>query len=84
MIVQEWHISSVFKLFYKEIETLFDCAICILQYDNALEYVKEPLQSYCDNSGIIHYSSCGYTPQQNGVAEHKNRHLLEVARTPMI
>ncbi|KAA3484774.1 retrovirus-related Pol polyprotein from transposon TNT 1-94 [Gossypium australe] len=31
--------------------------------------------------GIIHQSSCTRTPQQNGVAERKNRHLLEVARS---
>ena len=30
--------------------------------------------------GTIHQSSCLYTAQQNGVAERKNRHLLEVAR----
>lgn len=29
---------------------------------------------------MLHQSSCTNTPQQNGVAERKNRHLLEVAR----
>ncbi|RVW95017.1 Retrovirus-related Pol polyprotein from transposon TNT 1-94 [Vitis vinifera] len=29
--------------------------------------------------GIVHLSSCVDTPQQNGIAERKNRHLLEVA-----
>ncbi|GKB41218.1 polyprotein [Tanacetum coccineum] len=29
--------------------------------------------------GILHESSCVYTPSQNGVTECKNRHLLEVA-----
>lgn len=31
-------------------------------------------------NGIVHQSSCPNTPQQNGVAARKNRHLLEVAR----
>ncbi|GAB2267742.1 hypothetical protein Dimus_038680 [Dionaea muscipula] len=33
--------------------------------------------------GIIHESSCSDTPPQNGVAERKNRHLLEVTRALM-
>ena len=31
--------------------------------------------------GILHQTSCAYTPQQNGVAERKNRHLMETTRT---
>ncbi|KAL5804087.1 hypothetical protein ACOSQ3_030887 [Xanthoceras sorbifolium] len=33
--------------------------------------------------GIYHQSTCVDTPQQNGIAERKNRHLLEVARALM-
>ncbi|RVW46337.1 Retrovirus-related Pol polyprotein from transposon TNT 1-94 [Vitis vinifera] len=33
--------------------------------------------------GIVHLSSCVDTPQQNGIAERKNRHLLEVVRSLM-
>ena len=34
--------------------------------------------------GILHESSCPYTPQHNGVAERKNRHLVEIARTLLL
>ncbi|XP_004301682.1 PREDICTED: uncharacterized protein LOC101303134 [Fragaria vesca subsp. vesca] len=30
---------------------------------------------------IVHYITCPYTPQQNGVAERKNRHLVETCIT---
>lgn len=32
------------------------------------------------NLGIIHQTSYAYTPQKNGVAEIKHRHLLEMTR----
>ncbi|RVW49251.1 Retrovirus-related Pol polyprotein from transposon RE2 [Vitis vinifera] len=38
---------------------------------NLLRYVS---------SWILHQSSCAHTPQQNGAAERKNRHLVETAR----
>lgn len=37
---------------------------------NAGNFLKE--------KGIQHQSTCRDTPQQNGIAERKNRHLLEV------
>ncbi|GJS93849.1 retrovirus-related pol polyprotein from transposon TNT 1-94 [Tanacetum coccineum] len=48
--------------------------------DNAKEYFPETFQSYMLQHGILHESSCVYKPAQNGVAELKNHHLLEVAR----
>ncbi|RVW35798.1 Retrovirus-related Pol polyprotein from transposon RE1 [Vitis vinifera] len=43
-----------------------------------------PFTSFMSQHGIIHQSSCAHTPQQNGVAERKNRHLVETARTLLL
>jgi len=48
------------------------------------EYVSKEFQEYLKNKGILSQRSCPYTPQQNGVAERKNRHLLDVVRTLLI
>ncbi|KAL0401839.1 UNVERIFIED_CONTAM: Retrovirus-related Pol polyprotein from transposon RE1 [Sesamum latifolium] len=37
-------------------------------------------QSLFSSLGIIHQTTCSYTPQQNGIVERKHKHLLEVAR----
>jgi hypothetical protein len=33
------------------------------------------------SKGILHETNCVGTPQQNGVAERRNRHVLETARS---
>jgi len=32
----------------------------------------------------LHQSTCPHTPQQNGIAERKNKHLVEIARTLLL
>jgi hypothetical protein len=39
------------------------------------------VENYLDEEGIKHEFSAHYTPQQNGVAERKNKTLIEMART---
>ncbi|GJW10236.1 polyprotein [Tanacetum coccineum] len=50
----------------------------------ALDHMTETFQSYMLQHGILHESSCVYRRAQNGVAERKNRHLLEVAHVIFI
>ena len=47
----------------------------------AKEYFSMSFSSFMSSHGILHQSSYAYTPQQNGVAERKNRHLVKTART---
>ncbi|RVW31828.1 Retrovirus-related Pol polyprotein from transposon RE1 [Vitis vinifera] len=46
--------------------------------DSGGEYLSTEFQAFLASKGIIHQRSCPSTPQQNGVAERKNRHLLDV------
>ena len=40
--------------------------------------------SFMSFHGILHQSSCAYTPQHNGAGKRKNRHLIETARTLLL
>ena len=71
---------SVFQKFFYEIRNQFHTSIRILRSDNALEYLSAFLSSH----GILHRSSYAYTLQQNGMAERKNQHLVETARTLLL
>ena len=75
---------SIFKKFHAEIHTHFNTSIHILRSDNAKEYFSMSFFSFMSSHEILHQSSCAYTPQQNGVAECKNRHLVETARTLLL
>ena len=58
------------------VENQFDCHIKAFQSDWGGEF--RSLTSFLHDSGISHRVSCPYTPQQNGLAERKNRHVIEM------
>lgn len=76
-------VKNLFEDFYTMIENQFQTKIGILHSDNGTEYFNEHLEAFLKNNGIVHQSTCRDTPQQNGIAERKNKHLLEVARAIM-
>ena len=51
-----------------------------LRMDNGQEYMSNDLEDFLRKKGIEHQFTVAYTPQQNGVAERKNRTLGEAAR----
>ena len=50
----------------------------ILRSENGGEYVKFEFIQYCKYAGIQMQHSIPYTPQQNGIAERKNKSLKEM------
>ena len=46
--------------------------------------MSHEFHDFLQNKGIVSQRSCPYTPQQNGAAERKNRHLLDVIKTLLL
>ncbi|RVW26161.1 Retrovirus-related Pol polyprotein from transposon TNT 1-94 [Vitis vinifera] len=83
LMKEKSEVGHIFQTFNRMVQNQFNSKIQVLKSDNAKEYFTSSLSTYLQNHGIIHISSCVDTPQQNGGAERKNRHLLEVARCLM-
>ncbi|KAL2247297.1 UNVERIFIED_CONTAM: Retrovirus-related Pol polyprotein from transposon RE1 [Sesamum indicum] len=62
------------------IKNQFQKCVKVLRSDNGSEFLNKDCQNLCHKLGIIHQTSCTYTPQQNGFVQRKHRHLLNVAR----
>jgi hypothetical protein len=76
-------VLHAFKDFFNMVRNQFGVNVKILRSDNGTEYVNGEFNSFLSSYGIIHQTTCVNTAEQNGVAERKNRHLLEVARAIM-
>ncbi|GJS38289.1 putative ribonuclease H-like domain-containing protein [Tanacetum coccineum] len=73
--------SEILKNFIKEVENLVDKKVKIIRSDNGTEFKNKVMDEFCREKGIKREYSVARTPQQNGVAERKNRTLIEAART---
>ncbi|WCJ29450.1 Retrovirus-related Pol polyprotein from transposon TNT 1-94 [Euphorbia peplus] len=72
-----------FRKFMNLVENQLDRKIKVLRTDRGREYLSEEFKTLCDERGIEHQLSIPYTPQQNGVAERRNRTLLDMVRSMM-
>jgi transposase InsO family protein len=73
--------QEVLKKFLKRTQNEFDTKVKKIRSDNGTEFKNTQIEDYVDEEGIKHEFSAPYTPQQNGVAERKNRALIEMSRT---
>ena len=67
--------------FIKQVEVLHRRPVRQLRSDNGTEFKNSTLNSFCIDKGISQCYSAARTPQQNGVAERRNRTLIEAARS---
>ena len=80
LLKQKSDVSSIFPRFHNMIQTQFGVQIKRFRSDNAKDFFNQSLSTFFEKQGILHESSCVNTPQQKGVAERKNSHLLAVTR----
>nr|GFC19307.1 retrovirus-related Pol polyprotein from transposon TNT 1-94 [Tanacetum cinerariifolium] len=60
---------------------LLSLKVKVIRCDNGTKFKNSNLNQFCGSKGIKREFSVPRTPQQNGIAERKNRTLIEAART---
>jgi hypothetical protein len=65
----------------KRAQNEFDAKVKKIRSDNDTEFKNTQVEDYLDEESIKNEFSAPYTLQRNGVAERKNRSLIEMTRT---
>nr|GEV34424.1 hypothetical protein [Tanacetum cinerariifolium] len=73
--------TKVIMSFIRMVENQNDVKVKQIRTDNGTEFRNQELKSFCDEKGIYQNFSLPYKPEQNVVAERKNRTLIKAART---
>ncbi|KAK1650001.1 hypothetical protein QYE76_067806 [Lolium multiflorum] len=75
--------QQIFIDFATKVQRQHNLLIMAIRSDNGSEFKNYTLNDFLSDEGIHHQYSAAYTPQQNGVAERKNRTLMDMARSMM-
>ncbi|KAM1977528.1 hypothetical protein ACFX16_014315 [Malus domestica] len=74
-------VFGAFKKFKAAIEKESGCKIKAMRSDRGGEFTSKEFQELCEANGIRRPLTVPRSPQQNGVAERKNRTILNMARS---
>lgn len=77
-------VQGVIQEYIAAMETQFGRKPAVIRSDNGTEYIPKELENFLNKQGIKHEYTVPYTPQQNGVAERKNRSLTESAKCMLL
>lgn len=73
-------VSEKLKEYFHFVKTKFNKVPKILRSDRGGEYLGDNVKSFLKSMGTQQQFTAPYTPQQNGVAERRNRYLVEMVR----
>ncbi|GKA58831.1 putative ribonuclease H-like domain-containing protein, partial [Tanacetum coccineum] len=77
-VVTKSETSGILKKFITEVENQLKHKVKVIRSDNGIKFKKKrEMDEFCGQKGIKREYSVARTPQQNGVAERKNRTLIE-------
>nr|GEW22061.1 hypothetical protein [Tanacetum cinerariifolium] len=61
-----------------------DHKVKMIRCDNEIEFKNREMNQFCKMKGIMRQYSVARTPQQNGVAERRNKTLIEASSTMLV
>jgi len=73
-----------FKIFKALVEKETEESILCLRTNRGEEFTSQEFADFCQNHGIKRQLTVAYTPQQNGVAERKNRTIMNMVQAMII
>ena len=83
LISHRYEALDCFKHFQQMAENQLTTKIKALQTNRGREYLSDQFCEWCEEKGIARQLTIPCTPQQNGVAEQRNKTLLDMVRSMM-
>lgn len=77
-------VEGCIKQFIEMVKNKFGRKPKVIRTDRGGEYTGKQLGDYLKSEGIQSQLTAGYSPQQNGIAERKNRSIIEMARCMLL
>jgi transposase InsO family protein len=81
ILIEKSGALECFKKFRSMVEKESEQVICCLRTDRGGEFNSLDFRKYCEDNGIKRQLTAAYTPQQNGIAERKNRTIMDMVRS---
>ena len=78
MLHTKYEALDYFKIYKAEVENQLERKIKRLRSDRGVEYFPKIFDVFYEEHGIIHERTPPYSYQSNGIAERKNRMLIDL------